>query len=239
MSSKFDRDGKIIAVLAQQRNNVFIMSSTNVAPSSNNTLPLMISGTLVVALMLVMSLAVWSKIPGEQLIAIHWGISGRPDGYAPKAIALFMFPAVMVLATIGTLAKQRGKSLPDCPKWALYLTWYAALAFMLALHGAIVALALGYPLPITRIIVFGIGLLLIISSIPMFSFPEVYLAMRGVKSSKLQTNCTRVQSMIIATMGLLSLLAGPSENLFAFTVIILAGVTAVLAITFYAYLHRS
>lgn len=36
---------------------------------------------------------------GENMVS-HWGITGEPDGYMPKAFALFLFPMLMLVFTV-------------------------------------------------------------------------------------------------------------------------------------------
>lgn len=48
-----------------------------------------------VAVALIISVAVYGRMPDQ--VPVHWNVRGEVDGYAPKALALFLLPAVMLI----------------------------------------------------------------------------------------------------------------------------------------------
>ena len=50
--------------------------------------------SLVILLPTVAGLILWNRLPQE--VAIHWGVSGEPDGWANKAVAVFALPAFLL-----------------------------------------------------------------------------------------------------------------------------------------------
>ena len=59
-----------------------------------NLRPLAIAAFVAIVLMLVAAAWGWGQVPAGTQVPIHWGLDGRPDGYAPKEIAFFVLPAV-------------------------------------------------------------------------------------------------------------------------------------------------
>jgi len=52
------------------------------------------------AMMLVFSLWTSANIPKDAQVPIHWGISGKPDRFASRTVALLLIPALSA-ATFG------------------------------------------------------------------------------------------------------------------------------------------
>ena len=59
-----------------------------------NLRPLAIAATVAIAVMLVAAAWGWGQVPAGTQVPIHWGIDGRPDGFAPKEVAFFVLPAL-------------------------------------------------------------------------------------------------------------------------------------------------
>lgn len=60
-------------------------------------IPLFISVGMLIT-MTFLSLGLWTALPAETLLPIHFDIFGTPDNYARPAIALFLLPAAMLFA---------------------------------------------------------------------------------------------------------------------------------------------
>jgi uncharacterized membrane protein len=68
----------------------------------NTRIPLTVSLVLI-AVMIVPALWAWHVLPADMQIAVHWGIDGKPNGYAHKTFGVFVIPVLATLVT-GLLA---------------------------------------------------------------------------------------------------------------------------------------
>ena len=61
--------------------------------TAGNPALLLIITMVVTLLPMILGLCTWSKLP--ETIAIHFGLDGTPNGWAPKWIVVFLIPLVM------------------------------------------------------------------------------------------------------------------------------------------------
>lgn len=91
---------------------------------------------------LVASLVTWPAMPDP--MPIHWGIDGRPDGFAPRAVGLLLLPAVaFALPLVIDLFASRDPKLGPNARRSVGVTLAATAAFLSALHGLILVACLG------------------------------------------------------------------------------------------------
>lgn len=105
------------------------------------TLPLTLSLALL-ATMAAASLAAWFTItPGADL-AVHFGLDGTPDRYAPAPFALSIIPAAALVSTaIFALTRRFDRRAADRP--VLYIAlWIFVIALLAGGHAMIVGHAL-------------------------------------------------------------------------------------------------
>ena len=65
-----------------------------------NVRPVAIAGAIALGIMLVLAAWAWVQLPPGAQVPIHWGVDGRPNGYASKEVALLLTP----LLTVGLVA---------------------------------------------------------------------------------------------------------------------------------------
>ena len=65
----------------------------------NTRVPLLVSLALVAA-MAAAGLLAWHLLPPGTLVAVHWGIDGKPNGYARGGFGFFVIPAVAAAVTL-------------------------------------------------------------------------------------------------------------------------------------------
>ncbi len=65
----------------------------------NTRVPLLVSLALV-AVMAAAGLLAWHLLPPGTLVAVHWGIDGKPNGYARGGFGFFVIPAVAAAVTL-------------------------------------------------------------------------------------------------------------------------------------------
>jgi immunity protein, SdpI family len=108
---------------------------------------------LVLAAAFVLSAAVYDRLPDR--MATHWNAAGQPNGYSSRGMGAYLVPAIMcfvaaLLQVLPGIDPLRGNV-------AEFRAVYdgigvAVLMFLLAVHGASLAMNLGVPLELGRVI---------------------------------------------------------------------------------------
>jgi len=114
------------------------------------------------------SASVYSRLPDP--MAVHWDLAGNPNGWMPRAVGAFFMPVFMlVLWQFMRLAPRIDPRAPKGPSLpAAYETIIAStLLLLVACHGIILALALGVPVPIGRVVPALVGALFVALGIAM------------------------------------------------------------------------
>ncbi len=98
-------------------------------------------------------------------VATHWGWSGQPDGYSPKALAVVLLPVVMLgmRALVGVLPRIDPMG-DNYRKFAgtYWLIFNGIIVFFGLLQLAMLAYGLGAPVRMDRLVPAGVGVLLIV-----------------------------------------------------------------------------
>lgn len=115
---------------------------------------------LVIAAMFVIGALLYPQLPAE--MPSHWNIRGQVDGTMPKPWGVYLLPLVTLSVYLLLLVLPRID-----PKRANYREFAGAyrafrlvlIVFMASLYGVVLASALGYALPVDRLVQAGVGLL--------------------------------------------------------------------------------
>lgn len=118
-----------------------------------------------VALMVVASLWTATRVPSDGKYPIHWGLDGKPDGYASLAFVLYSTPTI-VAAMVALLAvvpriEPRRFSLQQSAK-AYCVLWMGLLVVLMFVHAAVLGSALGHPINLNHVILPLLGVLLMV-----------------------------------------------------------------------------
>jgi uncharacterized membrane protein len=118
-----------------------------------------------VALMLATSAWGWGQIPDDAQVPIHWGLDGRPDGFAPKAVGLLALPIVglgvgLLLAIVPAIEPRRENLIRSAP--AYRAVWLGVLGLLVLLHGASVVAAAGGSVDMAGLVATGVGAIFVI-----------------------------------------------------------------------------
>ena len=117
--------------------------------------------SLVILLPTVAGLLLWNRLPQE--VAIHWGVSGEPDGWANKAVAVFALPAFLLaiqwLCLFVTHNDKRNKE--QSPKLMALVLWLCPVLSLL-LGGATYTVALGGSVRMEMVAPVAMGVLFLI-----------------------------------------------------------------------------
>ncbi len=115
---------------------------------------------LILALALGLSWWAWSRVPAR--VVVHWDWRGQPDGFMPRAPALLLFPGLMA-----GLAGLMFGLVPWLEPWRHNLRRFrdayagfgvGLLAFLLALHGYVIAWNVGWTVDVRRVVAAGLAL---------------------------------------------------------------------------------
>ena len=114
---------------------------------------------------LVIAAVTASAILGPQLpnpIPVHWNWRGNPDGWAPTAVGAWLTP-VLMLVLIGLfhllprLDPMRANYERFWPEYQLMIV--AVTAMLAGMHAAMLAIAVGYQIPIIKVAMVLMGVL--------------------------------------------------------------------------------
>jgi uncharacterized membrane protein len=109
------------------------------------------------------SVAVYPRLP--ESMAVHWDIDGNPNGWMPRAFGAFFVPVFLLV--LWQLMRILPRIDPREPNYARFGEAYdtiiaATLLLLLATHGIVLADALGYHVPIARLVPALVGALFVV-----------------------------------------------------------------------------
>jgi uncharacterized membrane protein len=111
------------------------------------------------------ALSIWAYPSLPPTVATHWSLRGTPDGFSSRLVAVFIGPVLIVGITL--LFNVLPKFDPRRENYAKFMSTYwlfanAVIAFMLIIHGIVIATGLGYTVRVDRLMPLFIGLLLVV-----------------------------------------------------------------------------
>ncbi len=114
-----------------------------------------------IAAMLAVSAWAYPRLPNAP-IAVHWGIDGRPNGYAGKTLALLLMPLIavgisMLMAVVPLTMPRRSRLERSALPYAV--TWIGVLLVLEICHVAMLAKGMGASFDIARPITFAVAVL--------------------------------------------------------------------------------
>lgn len=132
-----------------------------------------------VAALAAATIAGYLMVPPETLMPVHWGPDGAADGFLPRNLALLMPPAILaILWLIFAIVLPLGGEV-DRARQGLRAAFAGIAMLMAAIQIATIAIALGYPVDMIRVIAFCIGLMFIgLGNIMPKSQPNSYAGFR-------------------------------------------------------------
>jgi len=127
--------------------------------------PLLILCGALILLMLLGSAWVWSQLPDDARIPVHWNIQGQPDRYSGKPEGLLLLPLITLAVTVLMLIIPRFE--PRREHFRLSQKSYRIIiggivVVMCGLHCGLLLAALGKPVDIGRFVPSAVGLLFIV-----------------------------------------------------------------------------
>lgn len=118
---------------------------------------------IIIAAAFLLTIATYNKLP--DLVPIHWNAAGKITDYGPKAFGAFLSPVLMFFTWSGM--KYLPKIDPKKENYEQFKRSYSIitnlfLIFFLILHVFILGAALGYNIPIEKVIPLSVGFLFIV-----------------------------------------------------------------------------
>jgi uncharacterized membrane protein len=195
---------------------------------------------LLVGAMFVAAVVVWPVAPDT--IAVHWSLTGRPDGYAAKSVGLFFVPVIALLVQAGLKLLPRID--PNRARYVEFASAYAIasvaiVAFLAAIQAVVLAIALGRTLNVGLIVAPLAGVLLMVLGAVMGEVkPNWFFGIRTpwtLSSERSWTATHRAGRWVLGAMGLAIALAGVLQTtwaLYAALVLCLAGTLGLVVYSF-------
>jgi len=203
-----------------------------------NLRPLALASVAAIVAMLVVAAWAWVQVPAGAQVPIHWGIDGRPDGYAPKEFALLFVPVLTIglAALLYFLPRFEPRAQNIARSGPAYLRVTIGIIVVMVCLQVIVALAaVGQPLDITVVLSVAVGLLFVVIGNVLGKVRSNF--MFGVRtpwtlSSDLSWNRThRLVGRLFVILGLAVALVGLAAGTTAFLVVLLGGIAVILAVS--------
>ncbi|HET9384051.1 MAG TPA: SdpI family protein [Gemmatimonadales bacterium] len=120
-------------------------------------------GLVIAAVAVAISIWAYPSLPPS--VATHWNLRGTPDGFSSRLVAVAIGPLLIVGITL--LFNVLPKFDPRRENYAKFRSTYwlfanAVIAFMLIIHGIVIATGLGYSVRIDRLMPLFVGLLFVV-----------------------------------------------------------------------------
>jgi uncharacterized membrane protein len=198
---------------------------------------------LAIALSVLASLAVYERLPA--VVPIHWGIDGRPDGWASRGVGAFVLPAISLVLYLFLSFVRRSfmrAAEEEAAVRATRIVVAMVVVFFAFVHLAVLGTALGYPVDMVQLAAFGIGVMFIVIGLLMVDIPRNrWFGIRTpwtLRSERVWARTHRVAArwMVICgvALGLSSLLSPP----WTVGVILLSVVVMMTATIGYSWMAR-
>jgi uncharacterized membrane protein len=204
-----------------------------------------LASVLMVTTLAAISIWVALLLPGDVRLPIHWGLNGAADGFAGKWTALMMPPlivaAVSILFYFLPSLEPRKTGLERSQ--GLYLWgWIALLLMGAAIELAVVSTALGWALPVNRVITAAVGGMLVLIGNQLGKSRSMYMI--GLRtpwtlaSEDVWVRTHRLAGKLMVTAGMAAIVAAliplsPSQMMQAMLLVI---IIAALVPIVYSYL---
>lgn len=192
---------------------------------------------LIIAGMLAVSLWAWPLIPQGARIAVHWSAGGAVNGYAPKAKALLILPAVAAALTaffaVAPFLTRRRANLAKSSK-AYVVGWMGTLLLLAVGHALVILHARGYGVDIAGSSTFLLALFLtVVGNLLGKTYPNPYVGIRTPWSQKSDYSWEmthRAAGKMFVALGLITLAVMAASDSRLAGRVMLVGVFVVAAI---------
>ena len=189
-----------------------------------------------------LSAAVYDRLPAS--MAVHWDMDGNPTGWMPRPFGAFFAPVFMLVLSL--LMRQLPRLDPRAEEHLSRSGAYetivvAALLLLLGCHGIVLAVALGYRVPISRIVPAFVGALFVAigSAMPRLR-PNRWYGVRtpwSLSDEQVWARTHRLAGMSMTGAGIAMIVAALAlPATLGMPVVLGAAAAAVIAPAVYSYL---
>lgn len=120
-----------------------------------NKWKLLVSSILIMLPALV-GLILWDRLP--EIVPIHWGINGKPDGWGSRAMAVFALPTILlVIHWAGMLFTAKDHSNRQQSKKVFGIIFWICPVISIAAFGSMYAIGMGESLNMARLMPLLLG----------------------------------------------------------------------------------
>lgn len=211
-----------------------------------NLRPMILVSGAVIAVMLVASTWAYATLPADAQVPIHWGVDGQPDGFADKALGLFLLPGITVLvalllAVVPRIEPRRANLERSVKAYAA--TWIGVVLLLGGLHLLAIAVTMGATLDLSRIVMGGTGALFVVigNYLPKVR-PNYLMGIRTpwtLASDLAWTRTHRMGGRLFVVEGLILVGAAIVGVPGAWMAVLLIGLIVVLLVAMFAYSYRA
>lgn len=201
------------------------------------------ASSVIILLPILAGVILWDKLP--QQLPIHWGVNGQPDGYAGKAVAVFLMPLILLaihwMCMIATAMDRKNKV--QNPKIMGMIYWIVPL-LSLAVNGIVYSAALGKSPDVGMVVLLILGLMFaVIGNYMPKCRPNrtVGIRIRWTLQSEANWNATHRLGGKVWVIGGFLCIAGaflPQNILPWFAVAVLLAVTLIPTVYSYVYYKK-
>lgn len=193
-----------------------------------------------VAASFALSAAVWKRLP--ERVPIHWNFHGEIDDWGGRLEGALLFPVLalvvwLVLPRLPLIDPRRASFEKFRGSYDLVVT--VTLAFLFAVHCAVIAAALGYDVSMGRLIPVGVGLLFItIGNVLPRTRPNWVMGVRTpwtLSNDRVWTRTHRVGGYLLVAAGVLIMLSAFLPASWGFGVLLVATLGSALGSVVYSY----
>lgn len=197
---------------------------------------------LIVAVAAIASVAVFSQLP-DRIPDHNWG-TGKPVGSSSRAVGAFTFPFILLLLTL--LMQWLPRIDPRRANYSKFVGTFNAIfisimLFLLLMHFALLAAALGYPVKFERWVPVGIGLLFIVlGNLMPRARPNWFIGVRTpwtLSSDRVWEKTHRLAGYVLVAAGLVVVVIGMTGARVTQFLIGLVVCVATLSLVVYSYVE--
>ena len=132
----------------------------------------------VVLLLAAVSFYVGERLPVDARVPIHWNAAGQIDGYGDKWTGLFIAPLMALITSLIFTAVNVGEPHQDNLQKSRALVtsvWCGVLGIAAVIEFAQVSTLFGWPVPVARLVVGGIGLFFLVIGNQLSKSRQMYM----------------------------------------------------------------
>jgi uncharacterized membrane protein len=196
----------------------------------------------IAALLAALAFGIWALPDLPDRVVTHWGLNGEPDGWSSRTTAVFILPAfglglAALLAFLPRIDPRRESFPQHASTW--WILGNGILVFLSVIHVAALGYSLGWPIPISRIVVIGVGaLFILIGNFMTRMRPNWFMGIRTpwtLSSEVAWRKSHRVGGYGFVAGGILAILAGLLRPAWAHWIMLVSIGVTVIGTVIYSY----